>query len=129
MKKITITRKVFDDLVYPAVALSLHGEDMAELRICDKVLTKMEAKAKLLPPEKLPKAEPGDPPPPKMAPLYGLKKDKDTFEFEDHEAEYLVGKLTALLPKIHGRILRPLLPIIAELEKEEGEKDEKATKS
>jgi hypothetical protein len=129
MKKVTISKIVFDNLVYPAVALSIHGEDLGELRLCDKVLTKLEAKAKVLPPEKLAKSEPGDLPPPKMNPLYGLKKEKDTFDFEDHEAEYIVGKLTSLLPRIHGRILRPLLPIIAELEKEEVEGDEKATKS
>ena len=122
MKKVTMGREVFNDLVYPAIALSLHDEDLRELRLCDKVLTKMEAKAKLLPAEKLPKLEPGDPPPPKMKPLYGLNKEKDTFEFEDHEAEYVVKKLTALLPKIFGRVLRPLLPIIAELEKEDEEK-------
>ena len=117
MKKVTMGREVFNDLVYPAIALSLHNADLSELRLCDKVLTKMEAKAKLLPTEKLPKTEPGGPP--KMKPLYGLEKEKDTFEFEDHEAEYIVKKLTALLPKIHGRVLRPLLPLIVDLEKED----------
>lgn len=118
MREVVIYKKEFDNLVYPAVALALHQADVKELRMNDKVSVKLEAEA----------SETSDPPSDEevriigsLIPMFELNGDKATFSFEDSEAEYLVNKLKDLLPKIHGRILRPLLPIFAALRKPEDE--------
>ena len=118
MKKVEIFKPEFDDLVYPAVALALHSEDIAQLRINDRVLTKLEAKGveNSIPPTEEESKVVG-----KLIPLFVLKGKKATFEFEDTEAAYLVEKLKGLLPKVHGRVLRPLLPIFTALKKEDDE--------
>ena len=114
MKKVTIIKPDFDDLVYPAIALAVHGETVAELRMCDTVLKKLEAYASRGKPQDRSTFEPGQT---KAAPaLFELRGVSAEFDFEDAEAEYVAEKLLGLLPQIQGRRARALLPIVEALQ-------------
>lgn len=111
---ITITKLQYDEIVYPAVALHSAGKTIASLRLCDSIMTKLEAAGMRGRPldkslwgagvEKAPMA------------LYKLNGVAAEFEFEETEASFLLEKIVDLLPGTQGRLMRAALPVIDALE-------------
>jgi len=117
MKTITVTRADYNDLVYPVVAVCTH-DDVASLRIADKILTKLEEAGK---PDPVPARKEvckacGAPPLQAAPPLYKMEGISAEFELEDAEATFLHEKLTELTKTITGNRMRTVLPVIAALE-------------
>jgi hypothetical protein len=114
MKTVVVTKMQYDEILYPAIATQSVGETVAELRMCDAVLNKLEAHGKRDKPlDKslwAPGAESGPPP------LFKLQDITVELEFEDAEADFVIAKLITLLPNTQGRLVRAALPIIDALE-------------
>lgn len=116
MKRAIITKEDYDDLVYAAVALAVHEKTAGALRMCDHVLTLLEAQGRELPPADSSLWAMGQTKAP--PPLFVMRGSSFAFEFEDAHAEYLVGKLIDLAERMEGRFTRRLPAIINQLEKE-----------
>ena len=106
MITIKVTKKDYDELVYPACAFATH-ESVGELRLCDKVLTKLEVAGSQSAPKEGDAAS--------ATPLFTMKAMTHDFQLEDHEAGYLYTKLTGQLGRIEGRRMRALLPLLEAL--------------
>ena len=103
MKTLTISKADFDEILYPLIALD-PVSDRSALRICLNVLGKLEAKAKLGPETN------GTPR------LWVLKEETTDLELEDAEAEFVVARLEAGIPRLaatRARAIEPMLTALA----------------
>lgn len=106
MKTLRITKRDYDDLVYPAVAANT-AKDIQELRIASKVLDKLEQHGR---PAKMEAGRPA---------AYRAESPALELELEDREAELVAVRLVQLAGRLQDWQAREVLPLVDMLRKEE----------
>ena len=117
MKKLKVNAAEFENLLYPAMAISV-TENAEDMRTTIKILDKLEKKGELQPRDKTGvMADPTK----AMCILNGGAIGAN-FSFEDAEAKYLVDRLVDHMKKIQAWQGRDIIPMIDQLEKDIKEK-------
>ena len=123
MRKITINKADYDDIVYAAVAMDT-PKTTKEVQVCSDVLAKLEEVGHEM-------AESV------VNPATGETVENETFkmndvatviEFENAEADYMSKRLVEVLPQIQARRSRKMLPLLEELERKEEVKEKVSNK-
>lgn len=113
MRKVTLSKRDYDDVVYAAVATD-SPDTIKALTVCDDVLKKLESVGEE-------QAETG---PDGMGGISEVDTFKMTelaanIEFENAEADYLHDRLITVLKQLQARRTRHLLPLIEALNTKE----------
>jgi hypothetical protein len=111
VKKLRVTKVEYDEFLYPAVA-ACRDEDLAQLRLTNKVLDLLEARGVS------PEMENGVP---KNGgqPWYKLNSPAVEIELEDVQAAHVVSRLKQVIPTLQAWRARQILPLIDQLTKED----------
>lgn len=130
-KTFTVTKDVFDDILYPVIACAKHDEGSyvgnmgrhANDRVC--LILEDKSRPGKTPQEGQPCAQcglrpnaipPGEKPP---APMFELTDLTAEFTVSDEDAKYMLEKFDQGLKGFQGRATRPIMPLIEILEAEE----------
>lgn len=107
MKTVSITKRDYDEVVYPCVAC-FQAENTARLRLADRLLTKLEEGC-----ARDPKDRTG-------WPMYVMQRPMQEFELEEDEAALLLERIVSAVKEVDARRTRALLPVISALEEKAG---------
>lgn len=116
MVTITLRKNDFDDVVYDAVA-SDSPKDMGRLRVINELLEKLEAVGSSSE-RSIPDGKGGT----MTVQDWTMSDLTADLELENGEAEYLHGRLLEVLPQLHARRSRYLIPLIDSLDRRTEEK-------
>ncbi len=99
MIEVTMTREVYKEIVYLACATATNL-DTPKLRQLNEVLDILEAKGEPI------AGQPAG---------YTLRREEDTFEFENAEAKFVLERIEEYIPNMQGWAARKALSVIDQL--------------